>query len=702
MTDYTIILKPVYSCPAAEVPEGVNLPQNWTLSWHQLETLKAIRDPNIDAIFNTAMTGDGKSLAAYLAIMTGKTYTLAMYPTNELARDQEKQVQSYKEQFNPQYDPQIFRLNAAILEEIIETNNISSKLVAITNITDNSEILLTNPDIFHYIHDFRYLRRNQKGYGDKADRLFSKIDRNYDLFMFDEFHIFSSPQITSILNAMLLMKHTLPNQKKKFLFLSATPSDLLQDFLAKSGLRYKIIDPSKENKYSFEDEGKKWRKINNYITLHFPTKLEPNLRSSYDWILENAESVILKFFQDNPHSKGAIILNSIASIKKLLPKFKDIFEPLGLKVRENTGLTGETEKSRSVIEADLLLGTSTIDVGVDFKINFLVFEASDAGNFIQRFGRLGRHTGFNTYQAYALLPNYLVERLFEATEHPLQDNETYDRINFAGIIRSNYGYMNEFKQYPQRWGSVQSAMIYYELTKHLSSDYPNAAEGFGKDIQQALNISIKKKIGQIYHCKEQCKQKVIDEARSFRGTSQLDCGIYDMTNPDEPQKERFKIYNLPSLISNFIYEWMDKETFIREANKAGVFSNKFEDCLCFMKVKGYQEIRENWHFYYAGEDLSTIVKSGKMQVFKGLQINAGINDISKVLSRRGLVCYISDYDRGTLRTKLGLPIHFQAYSLSDRLEDKKPPYTIAFGKSALLLETLIWHWKPKGEDVWIC
>jgi len=56
----------------------------------------------------------------------------------------------------------------------------------------------------------------------------------------------------------------------------------------------------------------------------------------------------------------------------------------------------------------------------------------------------------------------------------------------------------------------------------------------------------------------------------------------------------------------------------------------------------------------------------------------------------------------TLRAKCGLPIHFQAYALSDQPEDRKPPYTIAFGRSALLLETLIWHLKPKEDEGWIC
>jgi CRISPR-associated endonuclease/helicase Cas3 len=343
--------------------------------------------------------------------MTSRTYTLATYPTNELARDQEKQVRGYKDKFQPHnkdiYDPQIYRLNAAILEDFIETKKLSSKLAGLIDRSDNSEILLTNPDIFHYIHDFRYLRRNREGRGDNANRLFANIDKNYKLFVFDDFQTFSSPQMTNIINAILLIKHTVPG--KQFLFLSATPNKLLQEFLSSAGLKYRTINPVDQDAYQFSHVAG-WRQISYPITLTFPQKLEPNLRSSYDWILENAETAILKFFQDNPNSKGAIILNSIAAVKKLLPKLKNIFEPLEFKVRENTGLTGETEKSKSVEEADLLLGTSTIDVGVDFKINFLVFEAADAGNFIQRFGRLGRHEGFETYQAYALLPNFIVER----------------------------------------------------------------------------------------------------------------------------------------------------------------------------------------------------------------------------------------------------------------------------------------------------
>ena len=51
---------------------------------HQVATWEAIRDPDVDVIFNTAMTGDGKSLAAYLPAFEDGKRIIAMYPTNEL------------------------------------------------------------------------------------------------------------------------------------------------------------------------------------------------------------------------------------------------------------------------------------------------------------------------------------------------------------------------------------------------------------------------------------------------------------------------------------------------------------------------------------------------------------------------------------------------------------------------------------------
>lgn len=699
LSSYRIYLQPVFS-QTIPTPNGVKIPNGWSLSWHQGETYKALQDPQVEVIFNTAMTGDGKSLAAFLPSMNQRMYTLGMYPTNELVRDQEKQVQAYKAQFQPQYDPQIYRLTAAILENYVDGVKLPAKLEGLEDISSNHEILLTNPDLFHYIHNFYYLR----GKIDNPDRLFRRIDERYKLFIYDEFHIFSSPQIASVINTIFLIRNT-ANHPKKFLFLSATPSELLQGYFEKAGIKVKIISPIDAGAYQFAIDSYQqgWRQISQPITLNFPSGLEPNLRSSREWIEENLETVILKFFQDNPNSKGAIILNSIAAVKKLLPKLKEVFEPRW-QVRENTGLTGETEKRDSVAEADLLIGTSTIDVGVDFRINFLIFEAADAGNFIQRFGRLGRHPGFSIYQAYALIPNFLVARLFVEESHPLEENQTYDRINFTDAIRSVWINRNEFERYPQRWGGMQSADIYSKLCR-MKEKYPDVAKKFGTHIQTALGISIKQINAQFYRCQNEGKTKIIDEARSFRGSSQLDCAIYDLTNPDEPETDRFKTYHLPGILSNFIFEIWDKNSFMEKAKTAGVSTKRFEKALCYLKLKDFRDVREDWYFYYPG-NIREFAQTSKVQLLKNLEIcqphGYGIQQISDAVSRHKLVCFICDRDRNYLRAVLRLPMHFQLYPLTNQPENRGSWYSIAFGQDALLLETLTWYWKPKEDEGWIC
>ncbi len=699
LSSYRIYLQPVFS-QTIPTPDGVKIPNSWSLSWHQGETYKALQDPQVEVIFNTAITGDGKSLAAFLPSMNQRMYTLGMYPTNELVRDQEKQVQAYKAQFQPQYDPQIYRLTAAILENYVDGVKLPSSLEGLEDISSNHEILLTNPDLFHYIHNFYYLR----GKIDNPDRLFRRIDERYKLFIYDEFHIFSSPQIASVINTIFLIRNT-ANHPKKFLFLSATPSELLQGYFENAGIKVKIISPIDSGAYKFaiDSHQQGWRQISQPITLNFPSGLEPNLRSSREWIEENLETVILKFFQDNPNSKGAIILNSIAAVKKLLPKFKAVFEPRW-QVRENTGLTGETEKRNSVAEADLLIGTSTIDVGVDFRINFLIFEAADAGNFIQRFGRLGRHPGFSIYQAYALIPNFLVARLFVEESHPLEENQTYDRINFTDAIRSAWINRNEFERYPQRWGGIQSAYIYSKLC-HMKEKYPDVAKKFGTDIQKALGISIKQINAQFYRCQNEGKTKIIDEARSFRGSSQLDCAIYDLTNPDEPETDRFKTYHLPGILSNFIFEIWDKNSFMQKAKKAGASTKRFEKALCYLKLKDFRDVREDWYFYYPG-NIREFAQTSKVQLLQNLEIcqphGYGIQQISDAVSRRKLVCFICDRDRNYLRAVLRLPMHFQIYPLTNEPENRGSWYAIAFGQDALLLETLTWYWKTKEDEGWIC
>ncbi|MBE9052016.1 type I-D CRISPR-associated helicase Cas3' [Nostocales cyanobacterium LEGE 11386] len=721
--EYQITLKPVYS-QTVPTPDGVKLPENWSLSWHQLATLEALRDPNIDVVFNTAMTGDGKSLAAYLEVLQGEFSAIGLYPTNELARDQETQIRGYIQQFQPEDEPRVVRLSGADLENYAENEGLK-KGAAISTLTSQREALLTNPDIFHYLHRGAYIIR-----GDSPDKLWGRIDKDFDLFIFDEFHVFAAPQIASVINTMLLIRCT--NRHKKFLFLSATPDTNLICRLEQAGFRCQVINPISQNKYKFPEtaeEGKqlqiqRWRQVARTISLNF-IPLEPAFKASETWLKENSD-LILAQFQKYPGSKGAIILNSIAAVKRLTVFFQEIFKPYELTVGENTGLSGKGTKEKSLM-ADLVIGTSTIDVGVDFKINFLIFESSDAGNFIQRLGRLGRHDGyekdgeiikFENFTAFALVPNFLVERLFQVDSPPLEVNNIYERPSFHDIISENYRQINDFRGYYRRWAFVQSFRIFCQLSdRTIKQQYAQSREQFQKACEDVFESKLNSIAGRVSGWAKDWQaisgksgNPIAEDAYSFRGSSPLQCGLYDLTETNEA--DRFKTYDLPGILGNLEIEMWTEAGFIRTlketAQRTGqpIAKGRFAHCLAFMKLRSYREERLNWKFTYSG-DLQPIADAWKVQVLTGVEIwqpdNQWIGAISKKLSKEGLVSYVIRRPVSEVRMRLRLPMHFQIYPISDQysFHDVSAPYAIAFGHSALLLDTLAYTFKSTGDEIWV-
>lgn len=724
MSDYKITLKSVYSCPALETLQGVNLPKDWSLSWQQAETLAALRDPNIDVVSNRSMTSDGKSLAAYLDTLQGNCTAMGLYPTNELARDQEIQIEKYIKTFQPKVKPRVARLSGEQLEIYAENEGLK-KAAAIDSRIVNCDILLSNPDIFHYLHSGAYLTKN-----DSPDKLWGRIDKEFKLFIFDEFHIFQAPQIASVINTMLLIRHT--NRRKKFLFLSATPNEELIGRLIKAGFRCKEINPIEENKYKFPDteekclqlEAQRWRQVSREINLQF-IPLESTSQASETWLKNNSD-LIVAHFQQHPGSKGAIILNSIAAVKRLVPFFRELLQPGNLVVGENTGLSGKAEKERSLL-ADLILGTSTIDVGVDFKLNFLIFESADAGSFIQRLGRLGRHEGyeregqlisFNNFTAYALTPKFLVEKLFLG-DAPLKSEDSYERPFFHEQIRDNYRKLNNFERYYSRWGAVQSMRLCRQLGHFtIKQQYVESQKAFQADCEKIFDTSLKQAFARSKQWEKEWHQlsgkdkgnPIAEDAASFRGSSPLQCGIYDLTERNE--LDRFKTYDLPGILGNLEIEPMTAAEFMRslqhtvELTGQPIAKGRFKHCLAFMKLRSYREERSNWRFTYSG-NLQAISDSWKVQVLTGIEVwqpdNYWIGEINQRLKQQALVCYVLHRPLAEVRSRFKLPMHFQIYPISDRysFHDSTAPYAIAFGQSALLIDTLASSLKSKGDEIWI-
>jgi CRISPR-associated endonuclease/helicase Cas3 len=87
MKQMSLRLGPVYSCLAsADDLKGLNLarlPSTYKLRYHQAQTWQKFTNSDAEVIFDTALTGDGKSLAGQLPMLADGKYALLLYPTNE-------------------------------------------------------------------------------------------------------------------------------------------------------------------------------------------------------------------------------------------------------------------------------------------------------------------------------------------------------------------------------------------------------------------------------------------------------------------------------------------------------------------------------------------------------------------------------------------------------------------------------------------
>ena len=698
---------PVYSRLAQQIPNqlAAYIPSGWKLSQHQVTTFDALTRPNgPDVVFNMAMTGDGKSLAGQLpSLIEGWNRPLfAMYPTNELIRDQRRQAENTWRLWN-QYTEAIVELNSEELDRLMEVGDYTTRGDALINLTRNYDVVLTNPDIFHYIMQLFYRRQGKNS--DAPDRLIGPLTTRYRQFTFDEFHVFETPQVVSVRNALLLI-HQLAgkSQRRQFLFQSATPNSLLQEYLERAGLSVEVVGGEYIHTTTTPDP-QQWRRILHASDIAFcPGKVD-------EWLDAHLEDTLVPFFLRNyPAAKGAVIVNSVAQAKQIVKRLRDVLQPHGLEVGENTGFTGRAQREESYT-ADLLVGTSTVDVGVDFQINFLLFESRDAGTFLQRLGRLGRHNSFSKdgkeyqfqeFQAYAVLPPWICEALFQGRDKepaPLSDGMETDRVTLAEAIQEAFPPATDFAAYAQGWGALQSARVVKGFSAYIvHGQYKEAVQALAHRYQRTFRTSMNSQLRRLKDLAKNQKE-LLDEAVSFRGGSYFSCGVLDET---EQGADRIKVYDLFPLIANGWLEELPEDAFWQAVDEAGLQRRPFErsDPIGFLRVRGFRPERTNYQIRIERDLLSWgSDRFGVATVLAGVTIDSdefvpGLNAINRKLERRrfpALLCLGGQHPLEWKR-RLRLPMLFPIFAFTSRdgLQG-----IAAFGREALLLDVAL---RRRGID----
>ncbi len=706
----TLLLKlgPVYSRLADEDElkdlNTAKLPSTYKLRRHQAETWQAFSNSDADVIFDTALTGDGKSLAGQLPMLAEGKYTLLMYPTNELIKDQVMQVEKHISDFGLARTYQT--LYSDSITEEVEKNGSLSRSSVILNWLKNRDYILSNPDLFHLMSSFNY-GSNQ----DKREYVY-QIPHNFDYFLFDEFHIFGPPQVISVMNILNYHKVADPNHKLKYIFLSATPTRMFKRLLENSGFQVREVKGEYSSVFT---QGYTDQPIVQPVSLHLHSLSD---KGAYTWAEEHL-SELIDFYSANPNAKGVFIVNSVATAKRLVAYYRrELQEKRIIQVRENTGLTSPEERNDAMKNpaVQLIIATSTVDVGVDFKINLLIFESYNAGTFIQRLGRLGRHEGWQEYRAYALLPDWIIDKF---ASH-FGDGLEVERVSFLETIREQDEFTTikdqktmttvkpifqpdqEYKHYAGCWGGLQTAHIIisaedWKIGKHGKNDFTRELRRQYNQIYKHATVKdwIGKQVGRYRAiANDEDEKKILEELNSFRGRSPLDCGIFDETDG------HFKRYDLFFLLANTNFYPISEGKFRKMVEESNQRFERYRsrELQLYVRLDGYIEERENFSLE---SPYSFRKKLNQVHVYDNFMIqdsrtlaNHLDNSVNERLAELSLVCLVAEGKPKDFKRQNGLHPLFPVYQVKD---DDGIDRSIVFGLDALLAHSLVF-WKSAKND----
>jgi len=656
--------------PNLRPPPGCTCP----LSSHQVQTYIQVTQGEADIIFNKSATGDGKSLGASLPSLLDSSFRfMGNYPTIELVEDQTQQQNHYHSLFNLDPQERIDRLFGEELSRRVkqaESNRFQELLLAI----QQKPILLSNPDIFHLITYFQY---RDSAYDDALLPLM--LAQWPDLWVFDEFHIFGPHQEAAVLNSLSLIRRT-QQQPRRFLFTSATPKTDFIEQLKQADFKVAEV----EGVYANVDTPG-YRPILQSVELEF---VELKDTDALSWLTDMAPQ-IQEILEAESLGRGLIILNSVALAGRVTRQLQELLP--GVIVREVSGRIDRLSRQeiqvalKDATQPVLVVGTSAVDVGVDFRIHLLIFESSDSATVVQRLGRLGRHPGFSTYKAFVLVPGH-TPWVMARLQEKLESRQRVKRSLLQDAIAYAFDPPQEFQEYRNRWGALQAQGMFSHMGKVMQSVRDRMTE----DLQRVYSQNLESARNQWYKLGNDAVGKEVQkELLRFRGGSTLQAAVWDNT--------RFYTYDLLRLLPYATAEVIDRETFLSAATQAEHGEEAFPDKYIQVYLHILEWVDERFELSLHCNRDSRELEPCQLSLISRLSI-AGHpqSDVVTCLSQKKLLAYLvpinstkpsSHWD---ISRHLNLSPSFGLYRLKDGAERA---YACAFNQDALLLEALKWRLK---------
>jgi CRISPR-associated helicase Cas3 len=371
-----------------------------------------------------APTGSGKTLA-YLVKALKENFgsTVIVYPTNALIFDQLSSIQKLLNALGKRSvlrtpvpdeisedkssgDVSLYVVNGETLNALARNLNTSEGRAWLSIIrSDDSpqRIFLTNPEVLYFLFLYKFSKSK-----DLYDSILRPDERH--MLVLDEFHLYYGYSLAT----MYFMLSYIRKRFDQIIFSSATPTELPNFFGRFERIRASPspIGDTIQHELEFDFQGMSG------VTLN---------TEDISWLRELVER-----YYEHSDRKGkaevVVILNSVLTAYWLARELERKYPGL---VSEIHGLVPQEERPKPQELKPFVIGTSAVEVGVDFDISALIFEANNAGSFIQRLGRGGRHL---PCKVTAIIPSLLCESF----RKQLGDQEPIPRVRLIDSVKNTF------------------------------------------------------------------------------------------------------------------------------------------------------------------------------------------------------------------------------------------------------------------------
>lgn len=392
----------------------------------------------------TAPTGSGKTLAFLLRIVEAKKSAIIVLPTNELIQDQSRSICGLLRKmgktvytptanaindkpFGENEDYAVIIATGSQLEDMAGTRPKSkgTTLAELLSVRTKNILLITNPDTLHLLFRGKYSR---------AREIFQDLLK-FKILVIDEFHLYYGTTLANLIFILGVLREDID----QLIVATATPSNIL--FYIEE-----IFKPSKDILAKESVGGYPVRQRMQIDILPLPQ----NHILSDEKDVEIVAEYIGQLYRRNKDSEASIktlaIVNSIAFCVKLSKKLRAEF---GEDIVSAIHSLIPAKDRESLRRRDIVIGTSALEVGIDFDVASIFVEANNAPAFLQRLGRAARK---REAEAIAMIP---AEGMLFLKEHA--DSVRLSYLDLKNLICST---LNTPPTYSEFLRSKEAAFLY--------------------------------------------------------------------------------------------------------------------------------------------------------------------------------------------------------------------------------------------------